>query len=100
MAQVVRSSSGWKLNWPSAAIERDRLSIRGATRECIDIDNPVTAGKSKGATVAGAHNLWLSAFSEANVDIRVDETRIADMAEECGCLIFAAASSPEGFAGL
>jgi len=34
------------------------------------------------------------------VEIRVDETRIADMAEERGCLIFAAASSPEGFAGL
>jgi hypothetical protein len=32
-------------------------------------------------------NLWLSLFSVANLDVRVDETHIADMAEECGCLI-------------
>jgi hypothetical protein len=42
---------------------------------------------TKGASVAVAHNLWLSLFPEANLDVRVDEIRIADMAEECGCLI-------------
>jgi hypothetical protein len=50
-------------------------------------DDIQTAGKSKGAAVAVAHNLWLSLFSDGNLDVRVDETRIADMAEECGCLI-------------
>jgi len=50
-------------------------------------DDIQTVDKSKGVAVAVAHNLWLSLFSEANCDVRVDEIRIADMAEECGCLI-------------
>jgi hypothetical protein len=43
--------------------------------------------KSKGVALAVAHDLWLSLFSETNRDVCVDEIRIADMAEECGCLI-------------
>ena len=50
-------------------------------------DDIQTADKSKGAAVAVAHNLWLSLFSEANLDVGVDKIRIAEMAEECGCLI-------------
>jgi three-Cys-motif partner protein len=50
-------------------------------------DDIQTADKSKGTSVAIAHNLWLSLFSEANLYVRVDEIRIAEMAEQCGCLI-------------
>ena len=50
-------------------------------------DDIHTETASKGAAVVAAHSLWLLLFPDANMDIRVDELRIADMAEECGCLI-------------
>lgn len=34
-----------------------------------------------------ARNLWLALLPKQNAELYVDETRIADMAEDCGCLI-------------
>lgn len=43
--------------------------------------------RTRGATVHGTRDLWIALFPEVNSELRVDEGRMADMAEECGCLI-------------
>jgi three-Cys-motif partner protein len=40
-----------------------------------------------GAAVHGARDAWIALLPEVNSELHVDEGRMADMAEECGCLI-------------